>query len=61
VAADRPSAAITLPAPRVHVQGTWFRITRVDSEPFLWTDEPADGRWEWAVTVEIDTTGPAGS
>jgi len=23
--------------------------------------EPADGRWEWAVTVEIDTTGPAGS
>ena len=23
--------------------------------------EPADGRWEWAATVEIDTTGPAGS
>lgn len=23
--------------------------------------EPADGRWEWAGTVEIDTTGPAGS
>jgi hypothetical protein len=23
--------------------------------------EPANGRWEWAATVEIDTTGPAGS
>ncbi|HEY4398008.1 MAG TPA: hypothetical protein VGO28_10080 [Acidimicrobiia bacterium] len=23
--------------------------------------EPADGRWEWAGTIEIDTTGPAGS
>jgi len=23
--------------------------------------EPADGRWEWTGTVEIDTTGPAGS
>ena len=33
-------------APRIDVAGTWFRITRVDSEPFLWTDEPADGRWQ---------------
>ena len=23
--------------------------------------EPADGRWEWGATVEVDTTGPAGS
>ena len=23
--------------------------------------EPADRRWEWGATVEIDTTGPAGS
>jgi hypothetical protein len=23
--------------------------------------DPADGRWEWTATVEIDTTGPAGS
>jgi hypothetical protein len=23
--------------------------------------EPADGRWEWAGTIEIDTAGPAGS
>jgi RES domain-containing protein len=35
-----------LPAPRIHVQGTWYRITRVGSEPFLWTEEPADGRWQ---------------
>ena len=34
------------PATRIHVQGTWFRITRVGSEPFLWTEEPADGRWQ---------------
>jgi len=33
-------------APRIHVAGTWFRITRVDAEPFFWTDEPADGRWQ---------------
>ena len=23
--------------------------------------EPADGRWEWDATIEVDTTGPAGS
>ena len=28
------------------MQGTWWRITRVDAEPFFWTDEPADGRWQ---------------
>jgi RES domain-containing protein len=35
-----------VPAPRIHVEGTWFRITRANSEPFVWTDEPADGRWQ---------------
>ena len=23
--------------------------------------EPADGRWEWDATIEVDTTGPAGA
>jgi RES domain-containing protein len=41
-----PAHSSSLPAPRVHVQGTWFRITRAGSDPFLWTDEPADGRWQ---------------
>jgi RES domain-containing protein len=36
----------SLPAPRIHVRGTWFRITRVGAEPFPWTEEPADGRWQ---------------
>ena len=42
---DKP-APLALPAPRIHVEGTWFRITRPGSEPFVWTDEPADGRWQ---------------
>jgi len=41
------SLAVTdSPAPRIHIQGTWYRITRVDAEPFFWTEEPADGRWQ---------------
>jgi RES domain-containing protein len=40
-----------LPAPRIHVEGTWYRITRVGSEPFLWTDEPSDGRWQQGSVV----------
>ena len=28
------------------MRGTWFRITRAGSDPFFWTDEPADGRWQ---------------
>lgn len=35
-----------LVAPRIHIQGTWWRITRAGSEPFTWTSEPADGRWQ---------------
>jgi RES domain-containing protein len=42
-----PGGASTgLPSPRIHVQGTWWRLTRVDAEPFFWTDEAADGRWQ---------------
>ena len=33
-------------APRIHVQGTWWRITRADSDPLFWTPEAADGRWQ---------------
>lgn len=32
--------------PRIRVQGTWWRITRADSDPLFWTIEPADGRWQ---------------
>jgi RES domain-containing protein len=35
-----------LPAPRIRVQGTYWRLTRADSEPFPWTAEPSDGRWQ---------------
>ena len=38
--------AVELVAPRISVQGTWWRITRADSEPFTWTADPADGRWQ---------------
>jgi len=43
---ERDGISRALPAPRIHVRGEWFRITRVGSEPFVWTDEPADGRWQ---------------
>jgi RES domain-containing protein len=33
-------------APRVRVQGTWWRVTRADSDPLVWTTEAADGRWQ---------------
>jgi RES domain-containing protein len=33
-------------APRIRVQGTWWRITRGDSDPLFWTTEAADGRWQ---------------
>ena len=36
----------TLPAPRISVRGTWFRIVRGGDEPFSWTPEPSDGRWQ---------------
>ena len=33
-------------APRIAVKGIWWRVTRSGSGPFVWTDEPADGRWQ---------------
>lgn len=33
-------------APRIHVAGTWWRVTRADADPLAWTTEPADGRWQ---------------
>lgn len=33
-------------APHIHVAGTWWRITRADSDPLFWTTEAADGRWQ---------------
>ena len=38
--------ALDVEAPRIHVQGTWWRVTRADSDPLLWTTDPADGRWQ---------------
>jgi RES domain-containing protein len=32
--------------PRVHVAGTWWRITRAATDPLSWSAEPADGRWQ---------------
>lgn len=39
-------AATDVGAPRIHVEGTWWRITRADSDPLFWTTEAADGRWQ---------------
>lgn len=35
-----------LTAPRVRVEGTWWRITRATAEPLAMSPEPADGRWQ---------------
>jgi RES domain-containing protein len=43
---EAAEAADTGEPPRVHVQGTWWRVTRADSDPLVWTTEPADGRWQ---------------
>jgi RES domain-containing protein len=32
--------------PRIHVQGTWWRITRAATDPLFWSAEPSDGRWQ---------------
>lgn len=32
--------------PRIRVQGTWWRISRTDTDPLFWSTEPADGRWQ---------------
>lgn len=39
-------AAAAPPAPRIAVRGNWFRIVRGGDDPFTWTPEPADGRWQ---------------
>lgn len=48
--ADEQDAPIQEP-PRIHIQGTWWRITRGDSDPLFWSAEPADGRWQRGKTV----------
>lgn len=45
------AAPIELPAPRIAIRGTWFRITRTGGDPFFWTDEPPDGRWQRGTVV----------
>ena len=44
-AIEPPDEPIPEP-PRIRVQGTWWRITRADSDPLFWSTEPADGRWQ---------------
>lgn len=44
--ARRASQGPTLPAPRIRVEGTWWRITRSTADPLAMTPEPADGRWQ---------------
>jgi RES domain-containing protein len=44
-------AALDVEAPRIRVQGTWWRVTRADSDPLIWTTEPADGRWQRGIVV----------
>ena len=44
MASRRPSGE--LPAPRVRVAGTWWRITRATLDPLFLAPEPADGRWQ---------------
>ena len=33
------------------VKGTWWRICRGGDDPFTWTPDPADGRWQSGETV----------
>ena len=35
-----------LPAPRIAIKATWWRIVRGDANPLAWSSEPADGRWQ---------------
>lgn len=41
-----PELEIVEEAPRIHIAGTWWRITRADQDPLFWTPEAADGRWQ---------------
>jgi RES domain-containing protein len=43
--------AVALPAPRIAITGTWWRIVRGGDGPFTWTPEPADGRWQTGAVV----------
>jgi len=33
------------------VAGVWWQITRGGGDPFLWTDDAADGRWQTGTVV----------
>ena len=44
--ASRRPPPESVPAPRIHVAGTWWRVTRADADPLVLTTEPADGRWQ---------------
>lgn len=35
-----------MPAARISVKGIWWRINRAGGDPFVWTVDPADGRWQ---------------
>ncbi len=41
-----PIAAPQIAIPRIAVKGTWWRICRAGDDPFTWTAEAADGRWQ---------------
>jgi len=40
-----------LPAARISVNGIWWRINRSGGDPFHWTADPADGRWQTGAVV----------
>jgi RES domain-containing protein len=40
-----------VPTPGIAIRGTWWRIVRGGADPFLWTTEGADGRWQTGAVV----------
>ena len=38
-------------APRITVKGSWWRICRAGDDPFTWTADAADGRWQRGAVV----------
>ncbi len=40
-----------LPAARISIRGTWWRIVRGGADPFSWNPDPADGRWQTGAVV----------
>jgi RES domain-containing protein len=45
-ATPRRLRLLKLPAPRIRIAGTWWRVTRSTADPLALTPEPADGRWQ---------------